>query len=260
MSYLKIATWNVNSLRVRLPQVLDWLKHHGPEVLALQETKLPDADFPEAELRAAGYHAVYTGQKTYNGVALLSRLPPETVERDPPGLNDPQKRLIAASYGGLRVVNVYVPNGEALSSDKYVYKLGWLGTLRDYLAQALKRHPRLVLLGDFNVAPEDRDVHDPKVWEGAVLVSEPERQAFRALIALGLADAFRLTEQPPQSFSWWDYRMGGFRRNHGLRIDHILLSAELTGRCRACAIDTQPRALERPSDHAPVLAELDPGS
>ncbi len=253
---MKIATWNVNSLRVRLPQVLAWLDEHEPDVLALQETKVPDADFPAEALRDAGYHAVYSGQKAYNGVAILSREPAAQVEDAVAGLNHDQKRLLVASCHGLRVVNVYVPNGEAVGSDKYEYKLGWLEQLRGWLARELAVHPNLVVLGDFNVAPEERDVHDPKLWQGSVLFSEPERAAFRKLTGLGLADAFRLHEQPAASYTWWDYRQGGFRRNHGLRIDHILLSAALSERCAACTIDKAPRAAERPSDHAPVLAEL----
>jgi len=256
----RIATWNVNSLRVRLPQVLDWLSAHSPEILALQETKVPDPDFPLDALRAAGYHAVFSGQKAYNGVAILSREPPAQVSDAVAGLNHDQKRLIAATCHGLRVVNVYVPNGEAVGSEKYEYKLAWLTRLRRYLARELTAHPNLVLLGDFNIAPEERDVHDPKLWAGSVLFSEPEREAFRDLVGLGLSDAFRLHDQPDHSFTWWDYRQGGFRRNHGLRIDHILLGPALAPLCTVCSIDKTPRAAERPSDHAPVLAELGGGA
>ncbi|HHH35698.1 MAG TPA: exodeoxyribonuclease III [Gammaproteobacteria bacterium] len=255
---LKIATWNVNSLRVRLPQVLDWTHETDPDILALQETKLQDADFPRADCEAAGFQAVYAGQKTYNGVAILSRLPAQEVQTDLPGMDDdPQRRLLAATYGGVRVVNVYVPNGESVGSEKYAYKLRWLERLTAFLEGQLARYPRLVLLGDFNIAPEPRDVHDPELWEGRVLFSEAERQAFRELLAIGLCDTFRLFEQEEKSFSWWDYRMAAFRRNLGLRIDHILASPELCQRCRASTIDRAPRGWERPSDHAPVISQFD---
>jgi exodeoxyribonuclease-3 len=253
---MRIATWNVNSLRVRLPQVLDWLVRHAPDILCLQETKVIDADFPAAEFRAAGYHAVFIGQKTYNGVATLSREPADAVMTELPGFDSGQKRFLAATVGGLRLVNVYVPNGESVDSEKYGYKLAWLGALREFIARELATHPDVVVLGDFNVAPQPRDVHDPKAWEGHVLFSEPERAALRALLATGLVDVFRAFPQPEASFTWWDYRQGGFRRNQGLRIDLILASTSLAGRCRGCSIDTAPRALERPSDHAPVIAEF----
>ena len=252
----KIASWNVNSLNVRLPQVLDWLAAEQPDVLALQETKLPDEKFPVAEIEAAGYRALFTGQKTYNGVALLSRLPGSDVVTDIPGLADPQRRVLAASYGALRVINLYVPNGESVASDKYRYKLDWLAKLAEWLRAECAVHPRLVVLGDFNIAPEARDVYDPKAWDGSVLFSEPERAAFRKLLDAGLSDTFRLFDQPEKSYSWWDYRMQGFRRNHGLRIDHILASASLCKDCTAARIDKGPRAAERPSDHAPVVAEF----
>lgn len=254
---MKIATWNVNSLKVRLPQVLDWLAAVKPDVLALQETKLEDAAFPFEALAAAGYQALANGQKTYNGVAILAREAPADVRRDLPGFADAQKRLLAATVGGVRIICAYMPNGQAVGSDKYAYKLAWLAALRDWLRDELERQPRLALLGDFNIAPEDRDVHDPELWREQILCSTPERAAFRALLDLGLVDAFRLFEQPEKSFSWWDYRQLAFRRNHGLRIDHILLSSELAGRCRSCTIDKAPRKLERPSDHAPVIAELE---
>jgi len=253
---MKLATWNVNSLKVRLPQVLDWLAANPVDVLCLQETKQQDADFPQAELQAAGYHSVFSGQKTYNGVAILIRAPASDVQYGIPDFADEQKRVIAATFGGIRVVDVYIPNGQSIDSDKYQYKLGWLTALHDWLKQELTRYPKLVLLGDYNIAPEDRDVHDPKAWEGNVLVSEPERDKFRALVQLGLRDSFRLFEQEEKSFSWWDYRMMGFRRNHGLRIDHILISEPLVGQCKSCVIDKAPRKLERPSDHAPVIVEL----
>jgi len=255
--YMQIATWNVNSLKVRLPQVLEWLTQH-PEVtaLAIQETKLEDANFPQAEIESAGFHVAFAGQKTYNGVAIISREPLSDISINIPALDDPQKRVIAATLGGVRLVCVYVPNGQALDSDKYPYKLGWLAALTTWLQDELARHPHLALLGDFNIAPEDRDVHDPAQWEGQVLVSPPERAAWQDLLKLNLSDAFRLFEQADKSFSWWDYRGLGFRRNAGLRIDHILLSAPLATQCTACEIDKAPRRNERPSDHTPVIATL----
>lgn len=253
---MRIATWNVNSLKVRLPHVLDWLAANPVDVLCLQETKLQDGDFPQAGLQAAGYHSIFSGQKTYNGVAVLSRTPAGDVQYGLPDFPDEQKRVIAATVDGVRVVNVYVPNGQSVDSDKYRYKLAWLAALRDWLRQELTRHPELVLLGDCNIAPEDRDVHDPAAWQGNVLVSEPERQEFRDLLQLGLRDSFRLFVQPDRSYSWWDYRMMAFRRNLGLRIDHILVSEPLAARCRSCVIDKAPRKLERPSDHTPVILEL----
>ena len=253
---MKLATWNVNSLKVRLPHLTDWLAQARPDIVCLQELKLEDAKFPRAELEAAGYAAACHGQKTYNGVAVLARTAPAEVHTGIPGFADEQKRVIAATIDGTRVVCVYCPNGQAVGSDKYDYKLRWFAALKDYLAQELKRHPRLAVAGDFNVAPEDRDVHDPKAWEGQVHVSEPERAAWRALLELGLKDSFRLFAQPEKIFSWWDYRMMAFRRNAGLRIDQILVSDQLAGRCVACSIDKAQRKLERPSDHAPVVAEF----
>jgi exodeoxyribonuclease-3 len=253
---MKIATWNVNSLKVRLPHVLDWLAAAQPDVLCLQETKQEDSQFPLAAVQQAGYQAVYSGQKTYNGVAILSKLAPTDVQRGLPDFADEQKRLIAATVDGVRIVCVYVPNGQSVDSDKYQYKLAWLAALRTWLAAELQRHPALALLGDYNIAPEDRDVYDPQAWSGNVLVSEPERAAFNGLLQLGFSDGFRLFEQPERSYSWWDYRMMAFRRKMGLRIDHILLSAALVPQCTASHIDIAPRKLERPSDHAPVLVEL----
>jgi len=253
---VKLATWNVNSLKVRLPQLLEWLAASKPDFVCLQETKLEDAKFPAAELQAAGYQCAFAGQKTYNGVAILSRAPLAEVSTGIPGFADEQKRVIAATADGVRVICLYAPNGQAIGSDKYEYKLRWYEALRAWLADELARHPRLAVLGDLNVAPEDRDVHDPKLWEGQVHVSEAERTAWRALLEIGLKDAFRLFEQPEKSFSWWDYRMGAFRRNAGLRIDHILLSAPAAQSCATCFIDKDPRKAERPSDHAPVTAEL----
>lgn len=254
---MKLATWNVNSLKVRLPHVLQWLAGNPVDVLCLQETKLTDDKFPTAELEAAGYRVAFTGQKTYNGVAILSRHDIADVVRNNPLFPDEQQRIVAATVAGLRVVCAYVPNGQAVGSDKYRYKLEWLAALRDWLAQEMARHPQLALLGDYNIAPEDRDVHDPAAWAGSVLVSEPERDAFRQLAALPLVDAFRLFEQPEKTFSWWDYRQMAFRRNMGLRIDHVLLSPPLAARCTACEIDRAPRKLEQPSDHTPVVATLD---
>ncbi len=253
---IKIATWNVNSLRVRLPQVLEWLAAMQPDVLALQETKLPDGDFPVDEIAAAGYRAVFAGQKTYNGVATLAREAGADVLRDLPALDDHQRRVLVGTFSGVRVVNVYVPNGESVGSDKYQYKLHWLERLEAYLTAELAAHPRLVVLGDFNIAPEPRDVYDPKEWEGRVLFSEPERAAFGRLLDLGLSDSFRLFDQPERAYSWWDYRMNAFRRNRGLRIDHILVSAALRAACTASRIDITPRRNERPSDHTPVMAEF----
>jgi exodeoxyribonuclease-3 len=253
---LKIATWNVNSLKVRLPQVLDWLRTQQPDILALQETKLSDNDFPTLDIADAGYQAVFSGQKTYNGVAILSRLPAHDLITALPGLDDPQRRVLGATIGGLRVLNLYIPNGQALSSDKYPYKLHWLQQLTLLTATELAAHRHVVVLGDFNIAPEDRDVHDPNAWAGQVLCSPPERAAFKHLLELGLQDSFRLFAQEPQSFSWWDYRAAAFRRNLGLRIDHILVSPALATHCVACSVDKRPRRLERPSDHAPVIAEF----
>jgi exodeoxyribonuclease-3 len=254
---MRIATWNVNSLRVRMPHLKDWLAANPVEVVALQETKLADPDFPRAELEALGLHVAFSGQRTYNGVALLASGEISEVVAGIPGFEDEQKRVLAATIGGVRVIDVYVPNGQAVGSDKYEYKLRWLAALRDYVAAELARHARLVVLGDYNVAPEDRDVHDPKAWEGQVLASEPERAALRALLETGLEDCFRRFEQPDKSFSWWDYRMMAFRRNAGLRIDLILASATLAQACAECRIDKAPRRLERPSDHAPVVARFD---
>jgi exodeoxyribonuclease-3 len=253
---MKIATWNVNSLRTRLGHLLDWLAAEAPDVVGLQETKTVDEAFPQEAIAAAGYRAAFAGQKTYNGVALLSREPAEQVVTDLPGLDDPQRRVLGATVGGVRVLNLYVPNGAEVGSEKYAYKLDWLAHLIVYASEQLAAYPRLVLMGDFNIAPEDRDVHDPAAWEGQVLVSQPERSAFRRLLEAGLSDTFRLFEQEEGSFSWWDYRQGAFRRNMGLRIDHILASAPLAAACTACRVDKGPRRLQRPSDHAPVMADF----
>ena len=253
---MKLATWNVNSLNVRLPHVLDWLNVNKPDVLCLQETKQEDSKFPYEALKEAGYNAVHIGQKTYNGVAILSPHAIENVQSGIPGYEDEQKRVITANIDGLRVVCAYIPNGQAVESDKYHYKLSWLNALTHWLKQELQTHPNLVLLGDYNIAPEDRDCHDPAAWIGQVLVSKPEREAFQRLLQLGLHDSFRLFEQPEKSFSWWDYRMMGFRRNFGMRIDHILVSEPLKSACKFAHIDKTPRKLERPSDHTPVVLEL----
>lgn len=253
---MKLATWNVNSLKVRLPHVLDWLASHQPDVLCLQETKTEDKGFPFAELEAAGYCSLHNGQKTYNGVALLTRSEGKEPHRDIPGFADEQKRVIAATVDGVRVVCAYMPNGQAVGTEKYAYKLAWFSALTDWLREELTRYPKLALLGDYNIAPDDRDVHDPVAWKDQILCSVPERTAFSALLGLGLTDAFRQFDQPEKSFSWWDYREMGFRRNRGLRIDHVLLSAPLSAACSACYIDKAPRKLERPSDHTPVIAEL----
>ncbi|WP_317204273.1 exodeoxyribonuclease III [Janthinobacterium sp.] len=254
---MKLATWNVNSLKVRLPQVLQWLAENPVDVLCLQETKLTDDKFPTAAIEAAGYQVVFSGQKTYNGVAILSKLPISDVVKNNPLYEDAQQRILAATIAGVRIVCAYVPNGQSIDSDKYPYKLGWLAALREWLAREALTHDKLAVLGDYNIAPEDRDVHDPAAWAGQVLVSEPERAALAALTALGLEDAFRLFEQAEKSFSWWDYRQLGFRLNKGMRIDHILLSKALAARCSACVIDRAPRKWEQPSDHAPVIATID---
>lgn len=257
---MKIATWNINSLTIRLPQVQEWLARHPVDILCLQELKLTDDKFPRAAFEEMGYHAVFAGQKTYNGVAILSRDAGRDVVRGIPGLDDPQQRVIAATLpapgGDIRVINVYCPNGQTVGSDKYAYKLRWFAALRAWLRGELQTHPRLVVLGDFNVAPADADVHDPAKWEGQVHVSPAEREAFFALTGLGLADAFRLFEQPPKVYSWWDYRQMAFRRNAGLRIDHILLSESLAAACHACEVDKAVRGNTQPSDHAPVIATL----
>ncbi len=254
---MKLATWNVNSLSVRLPQLLDWLATAQPDVLVLQETKLTDDKYPQAEIEAAGWHSVWHGQKTYNGVALLARgAQPTEVVKNIPGLDDPQARVIASTVAGVRVIGAYFPNGQAPDSDKFVYKMAWLQALRAWLQAELATHPRVVLMGDFNIAPEDRDVFDPVALAGQIHCTDEERAHFQALIAMGMVDAFRLFEQPPRTWSWWDYRNLAFRKNQGLRIDHILVSRALATGVTACAVDKLPRKNERPSDHAPVWADL----
>lgn len=257
---MRVATWNVNSIKVRLPHLLDWLATQAPDVVCLQETKTTDDNFPHAALSEAGYLCTVAGQKTYNGVAILTRrastAPPTDIQINLPNFEDEQRRLIALTLGELRIIDAYFPNGQSVGSDKYAYKLRWLEALTQWLRTELARHPQLLLAGDFNIAPEPRDVHDPQAWEGQVLCSEPERAAFRALTALGLQDSFRLFEQPERSYTWWDYRNMAFRRKWGLRIDHILVSPALAQHCCSCTIDTEPRKREQPSDHAPVTVEL----
>ncbi|MCK8515155.1 exodeoxyribonuclease III [Methylonatrum kenyense] len=253
---MKLATWNVNSLKVRLPHVLDWLTSEQPDLLGLQETKLTDDKFPLEAIEQAGYRVAFSGQPTYNGVAVLAREPLSDIVTDIPGLDDPQRRVLAATIGKLRFINLYVPNGSEVGSDKYAYKLDWLARLRDWLAEETMRHQQLAVVGDFNIAPADADVHDPEEWRGRILFSEPEHAALEALLELGLHDTFRLFPQEDAVFSWWDYRMNNFRRNRGLRIDLILASEALKARCEASWVDLGPRRLERPSDHAPVVARF----
>jgi exodeoxyribonuclease-3 len=253
---VKIATWNVNSLKVRLGHVVDWLESERPDILALQETKLKDEDFPSEELGSLGYRVAFSGQPAYNGVALIAREAIADLRTGIAGFEDTERRVLAATIGGVRIYNLYVPNGQSVDSDKYRYKLRWLDALEREIAVELGRHRHVVLLGDFNIAPEDRDVYDPVAWEGKVLCSEPEREALARVLDLGLVDVFRLFEQAAGSFSWWDYRAGAFRRNRGLRIDLILATEAMSARCTGCRIDTGPRRRERPSDHTPVLAEF----
>jgi exodeoxyribonuclease III len=256
---MKIASWNVNSLNVRLPHVLQWLESAQPDVLALQETKLIDDKFPVAEIEAAGYQVVFYGQKTYNGVALLSKHPIEDVITDIPGLDDPQRRILGATINGVRILDLYVVNGQEVGSEKFAYKMHWLKKVQEYLQQDLSAHENYVVLGDFNIAPADADVHNPKSWHEKILCSTPEREALQSILALGFSDTFRLFEQEEKSFSWWDYRMNGFKRNLGLRIDLILASKALAEQCQSSSVDKEPRGWERPSDHAPVVAEFSRG-
>ncbi|WP_257386946.1 exodeoxyribonuclease III [Tahibacter caeni] len=254
---MKIATWNVNSLNVRMPHLKQWLVAAQPDIVALQETKLEDSKFPDTELAALGYRSVFSGQKTYNGVALLSRHDmPQNILTGVPGLDDPQRRILIADVGDLRIANLYVVNGQAVGSEKYAYKLDWLARVTDHLAGEAARHPNLVVLGDFNIAPEDRDVHDPLAWKDQILCSEPERAALRKLLGIGLVDTFREFHSNDGAFSWWDYRQAAFRRNLGLRIDLVLASQALRPRFAGASIDLEPRRWERPSDHAPALLEL----
>ncbi|ALV06856.1 exodeoxyribonuclease III [Roseateles depolymerans] len=254
---MKLATWNVNSLAVRLPQLLDWLAANPVDAIVLQETKLTDDKFPAKEIQDAGYQVQWFGQKTYNGVALISKEPATDIARNILGYADEQARVISGTVAGVRVIGAYFPNGQAPDSEKFVYKMAWLDGLRAQVKEELKTHPNLVLMGDFNIAPEDRDVYDPVAWAGQIHCTPQEREHFQQLLAAGLVDAFRLFEQPPKSWSWWDYRNLAFRKNQGLRIDHILVSEALKPRVTACVIDKAPRKNERPSDHAPVIVTLD---
>ena len=253
---LKVASWNVKSLNVRLPHVLAWCDIARPDILALQETKLTDDRFPVEALLEVGYHSVYSGQKTYNGVAILSRDPAIDGVTDIDGLDDPQRRILAATIGDLRIINLYVVNGSEVGSEKYVYKLHWLEQVNRFVAGEMQRFDKVIVLGDFNIAPKDRDVHDPEAWHEKILCSTPEREALQKMLSFGLSDTFRLFEQEERTWSWWDYRMAAFRRNMGLRIDLVLASKVLADNCTAAYIDKEPRRQERPSDHAPVIAEF----
>ena len=253
---MKIASWNVNSLKVRLPHLEQWCRDAQPDVLALQETKIADDKFPRAEIEALGYRAAFSGQKTYNGVAILAREPPTDVVAGIPGFDDDQRRVLAATVDGVRIVDLYVVNGQAVGSEKYAWKLTWLAAVTDYLRDELRRHGKLVVLGDFNIAPDDRDVHDPDAWRGQILCSEPERAALRSILDLGFTDSFRAVVGDAGHYSWWDYRQAAFRRNLGLRIDLVLASADLRERIVSASIDRTPRAWDRPSDHAPAVLEL----
>lgn len=253
---MKIASWNVNSLRVRLPQVLEWLYDSSVDVLALQETKLQDEDFPIHEINEAGYHAVYSGQKTYNGVAILAKSKPNKLVTDVKNLDDLQRRILAATIDDVRVINLYVVNGSEVGSEKFSYKLDWLSKVTSHIKEELKQHKKVVVLGDFNIAPDDRDVYDPLRWKDKILCSKEERSALEEMLSLGLSDTFRQFDQNEGLFSWWDYRGGGFQRNHGLRIDLILASQTLSKVCQSSTIDITPRTWERPSDHTPVIAEF----
>ncbi len=251
---MKITSWNVNSLKVRLDQVLDWMNANQPDVIGLQETKLTDENFPEKAIQEAGYHSAFTGQATYNGVALLSREPAEDVRADITGFDDPHRRTIAGTYNGVRVINLYVVNGKAVGDEKYEWKLQWLEAVTRWIAEEAKQHEKLVVIGDFNIAPEDRDVHDPEAWHEKILCSTPERTALQNMMGLGLTDTYRMFEQPERVYSWYDYRQMAFRRKMGLRIDLVLASKAMAEKCTASDIDLEPRRNERPSDHAPVSA------
>lgn len=254
---MKIASWNVNSLNVRLPHLEQWLAAASPDVVGLQETKLTDDRFPDTALATLGYRSVFSGQKTYNGVAILSREPATDVQLGIPGFDDEQKRAIAATVNGVRIVNLYVVNGQDVGTEKYAYKLRWLAAVHAWIAAELQTHPHMVVLGDFNIAPDDRDVHDPAVWDDThILTSTAERDALQGLLALGLHDAYRLHHDGGGEFSWWDYRQAGFRRDLGLRIDLTLVSDSLKPLCVAAGVDREPRGWERPSDHAPAWVEI----
>jgi exodeoxyribonuclease-3 len=254
MKIFKIATWNVNSLRVRLEHVIKWLAAEQPDILVLQETKLSDDQFPQEDIKVAGYYVVFSGQKTYNGVAILSKIQPEDTLMDIPKLNDPQRRILATTVNDIRILNLYVVNGSKVGSAKYDYKLNWMSKVTDWVDEQLLQYRKFIILGDFNIAPGDNDVHNPRSWHERILCSTPERQALQKLLDLGFVDSFRQFEQKDKTWSWWDYRRGGFDRNMGLRIDLILSSQLLSERCIACFVDKEPRGWERPSDHAPVVA------
>jgi exodeoxyribonuclease-3 len=253
---MKIASWNVNSLKVRLPHLQQWLGEARPDIVALQETKLTDDKFPADEIAAMGYRVVFSGQKTYNGVAILARDELTDVVTDIEGLDDPQRRILAATVGDIRVVNLYVVNGKALGDEKYTYKLHWLAKVRDFLQEQIAKHPKLIVLGDFNICRDDRDVYDAVAWGEDIFCSPPERKALQALFDVGLHDSFRLFNDEAGLFSWWDYRQAAFRRNMGLRIDLILISDALKSSVTSSIIDKAPRKWEQPSDHAPVVLEL----
>ncbi|CAM4445772.1 MAG: Exodeoxyribonuclease III [Legionellaceae bacterium] len=250
----KIATWNVNSLRARLPHIVEWLTVNQPDILALQETKVEDKDFPYKIFEDLNYQIIYSGQKSYNGMAIISKKKAEEIITENPFFPDVQRRLLAATINNIRIINLYIPNGESVGSAKFEYKLQWLEKMQQFLKQELIKYPYLIVLGDFNIAPEDKDIHDPEIWRGKVLCTEPERFALQAWCNLGLNDSFRLFEKEAGYFSWWDYRAAGFRRNLGLRIDHILINQALIPHCQHCFIDKEPRAWDRPSDHTPVMA------
>lgn len=253
---MQIASWNVNSLKVRLPQVIEWLQNTRCDILTLQELKLDNDNFPKAAFDEIGYHYVFNGQKTYNGVAIISKHPITDVVYDIPNYDDIQKRVISATINDIRVICVYIVNGENITSDKYQYKLTWLQQLENYIKANLAKYPKLALLGDFNIAPEDRDMYDPIAWKDQVLCSVPERNAWSRLLALGLHDSFRIFNQEERQYTWWDYRNFAFRRKLGLRIDHILISDNLKQLAQDCIIDVNPRKNERPSDHTPIILIL----
>ncbi len=253
----KIATWNINSIRIRLPRLLTWLDVNQPDIIALQETKISDADFPVQAIKDAGYEMVFAGQKSYNGVAILSRNKSSDIMTDLLEYEDPQRRVLAAVIDNIRILNLYIPNGQSVGSEKYHYKLDWLNKLDIFLKQELKKHPQTIVLGDFNIAPDDIDVHDVKRWQGKIMFSDAERNAFQDMLKIGFHDCFRILNPAEKSFSWWDYRTYGFSQNLGLRIDHILMSDALIKNCKKCYIDVAMRKEERPSDHAPVIAEFE---
>jgi len=257
---MKLATWNVNSLTVRIGQVEDWIKKAQPDLLLLQETKQENIKFPHDAITALGYKSIHNGQKTYNGVAIISKYELLDVQHNIPNFQDEQKRLIAATinteYGKIRIVCVYVPNGQSVGSDKYHYKLDWLKHFTSWLKNEMLSFPDIIIAGDFNIAPQDIDCHDPEAWKDNVLVSTKEREAFQSMLSLGLLDSFRATNPEETQYSWWDYRMAGFRRNHGMRIDHILTNKKIIDKTTLTSIDKKPRKSERPSDHTPVIIEF----